>query len=217
MDHMDFAKTESKITKERFMTLMKAFLDKTSQWKHFKGTKPTVGKSGRVGLAQVDVSSADMKVDEVKRLMYNWRYNLQTAVKQLAEHYEKLDKLDKDRENYEVYCRPWDGMFALYEKPDAKIKFSKDIEDNSFASGVMNRFNHYATKPFNTFSGYNKDVYRGYAGLTLDEGITMGDGNKDDYVDELLELEYYDLSVLKANNLKVDSDKKNIKKVMKNI
>lgn len=106
-------------------------------------------------------------------------------------------------------------MFALYEKPDAKIKFSKDIEDNSFASGVMSRFNHYATKPFNTFSGYNKDVYKGYAGLTLDEGITMGDGNKDDYVDRLLELEYYDLSVLKANDLKVDSDKKNIKKVMK--
>lgn len=215
MDYMDFAKTESKITKERFMTLMKAFLDKTSQWKHFKGKKPTVSKAGRVGLAQVDVSSADMKVDEVKRLMYNWRYNLQTAVKQLAEHYEKLDKLDKDRENYEAYCRPWDGMFALYEKPDAKIKFSKDIEDNSFASGVMNRFNHYATKPFNTFSGYNKDVYKGYAGLTLDEGVTMGDGNKDDYVDQLLELEYYDLEVLKANNLKVDSDKKNIKKVMK--
>lgn len=215
MDHMDFAKTESKITKERFMTLLKAFLDKTSQWQHFKGTKPNVSKAGRVGLAQVDVSSADMKVDEVKRLMYNWRYNLQTAVKQLAEHYEKLDKLDKDRENYESYCRPWDGMFALYEKPDAKIKFSKDIEDNSFASGVMSRFNHYATKPFNTFSGYNKDVYKGYAGLTLDEGITMGDGNKDDYVDQLLELEYYDLSVLKANDLKVDSDKKNIKKVMK--
>ena len=197
------------------MTLMKAFLDKTSQWKHFKGTKPSVSKSGRVGLAQVDVSSADMKVDEVKRLMYNWRYNLQTAVKQLAEHYEKLIKLDKDYMNFEAYCRPWDGMFALYEKPDATIKTAKDIEDNSMASGVMNRFNHYATKPFNTFSGYNKDVYKTYANLSMDEFITIGNGNKDDYVDKLLELEYYDLSVLKENNLKVDSNKKEIKKVMK--
>ncbi len=211
----DFHKTDLKITKERFMTLMKAFLDKTSQWKHFKGAKPSVSKSGRVGLAQVDVSSADMKVDEVKRLMYNWRYNLQTAVKQLAEHYEKLIKLDKDYMNFEAYCRPWDGMFALYEKPDATIKTAKDIEDNSMASGVMNRFNHYATKPFNTFSGYNKDVYKTYANLSMDEFITIGNGNKDDYVDKLLELEYYDLSVLKENNLKVDSNKKDIKKVMK--
>ncbi|ABY46707.1 thermonuclease family protein [Bacillus mycoides] len=215
MDSKDFHKTEVKITKERFMTLMKAFLDKTSQWKHFKGKIPTVSKAGRVGIAQVDVSSGDMKVDEVKRLMYNWRYNLQTAVKQLAEHYEKLNKLDKDCENFEVICRPWDGMFALYEKPDAKIKFAKDIEDNSFASGVISRFNHYATKPFNTFSGYNKDVYKGKANLSMDEYITIGNGNKDDYVDKLLELEYYDLSVLKENKLKVDSDKKNIKKVMK--
>ncbi|HDR7632484.1 TPA: nuclease [Bacillus mycoides] len=211
----DFRNTELKITKERFMTLMKAFLDKTSQWKHYKGKTPSVSKTGRIGLAQVDVSSNDMKVDEVKRLMYNWRYNLQTAVKQLAEHYEKLEKIDKDCENYEVYVRPWDAMFALYEKTDAKIKTTKDIEGSSMASGVMSRFNHYATKPFNTFSGYNKDVYKGSAGLSMEEYITIGSGNKDDYVDQLLDLEYYDLSVLKANKLKVDSDKKNIKKVMK--
>lgn len=210
-----YSNTDGKPTKERFMTLMKAFLDKTSQWKHYKGKQPLVSKTGRVGVAQVDITSKDMTVDEVKRLMYNWRYNLQVAVKQLAEHYEKFTKLEKDCENFEVHVRPWDAMFALYEKPDAKIKLSKDLEDSDMAYGVMNRFNHYATKPFNTFSGYNKGVYEGYAGLSMDEFITIGRGNKDDYVQLLMDLEYYDLEVMKKADLTVKSDKKNIKKVMK--
>lgn len=215
VDAADFRKTDKKITKERFMTLFKAFLDKMSGWQHYKGKGPLVSKTGRVGLAQVDITGKDMTVDEVKRLMYNWRYNLEVAVKQLLGHFKKAKKLNDDCTNFEVFCRPWDAMFALYEKPDAKLLRSSDVEESDFASGVMSRFTAYATKPFNTFSGFNEEVYKQFAGLSMEEQTSVGGGNETDYVNSLLELEYYDQSVLKKAGLTINSDKKNIKKAMK--
>lgn len=210
----DWKKANKKITKERFMTLMKAFLDKMSGWNHYKGKSPMVSKAGRVGLAQVDISGKDITLDEAKRLMYNWKYNLEEAVKQLAKHFETFTKLKEDFSNFELYSRPWDAMFAKYEKTDTKIKTSKELMESSFVSGILNRFNFYATKPFNTPSGYNQDVYRGYAGLTWDEDIAIGNGNSHSYVRALLDLEYYELDVLKKVGLSVDSDKKNIRNAM---
>ncbi|WP_263117444.1 thermonuclease family protein [Bacillus subtilis] len=210
-----YGKVDGKPTKERFMTLMKAFLDKMSGWQHFKGKTPLVSLNGRVGLAQVDITGKDMTVEEVKRLMYNWRYNLDQAVKQLASHYEKLTKLSSDSDNFEAWCCPWDAMFALYEKPSKKIKTLKNINDSDFAHGIKNRFDFYAEKPFNTYSGFNDEIYKKYAGLSKTEKIALGGGTKDQIIESLLDLEYYDLSVLKDNGLKVSSEKKNIKSVMK--
>ncbi|MFE4029161.1 nuclease [Priestia sp. YIM B13551] len=213
----DFGKTDYKITKERFMTLMKAFLDKMSGWQHYKGKNPMVSRIGRAGLAQVDISGQDFKLDEAKRLIYNWRYNLDVAVKQLATHYKAFTALKKDCTNFEVWCRPWDAMFALYEKPDEKNKIltSANITASDYANSIMNRFNNYATKPFNTPSGFNKEIYREFAGLSKEEEKSIGYGDKTDYVTSLLDLDYYKLSVLKDAGLTVESDKKNIRKAMK--
>ncbi|UOE58080.1 nuclease [Cytobacillus oceanisediminis] len=210
-----FYKADKKPTKERFMTMMKAFLDKTTGWKHYKNNNPMVSKAGRAGIAQVDISSNGMSVSEAKKLIYNWKHNLEMAVAQLAAYYEMSRHLDDNLENFEVYCRPWDAMFALYENPNKKVKTSKDILASDVASGVISRFNHYAQKPFDTASGFNQAIYKKYAGLSKEEKITTGGGKKTDYVEALLELEYYDLKVLKKAGLKVNSDKNGIKKAMK--
>lgn len=212
----DIKSLDGKPTKERVMTMMKAFLDKMSGWEQYKEKTPAVSKQGRVGIAQVSITGKDMKVDEVKRLMYNWKYNIEVAVKQLAGYYGTLAKgLQDDGKNFEVWTRPLDAMFALYEDPSKKVVTLKNITDSDYASGIMNRFNYYAEKPFNTLNGFNQETYKDYAGLSKEEKVAVGDGDKDQYITSLLDLEYYDLDVLKDNSLKVDSNKEQIKKVMK--
>ncbi|MEK1829035.1 hypothetical protein AAAC51_07750 [Priestia megaterium] len=66
IDQLDFNKAKKKVSKERFMTLLKSFLDATNKWQHYNGKNPSVNKNGRVGIAQIDVSGKDMSVDEVK-------------------------------------------------------------------------------------------------------------------------------------------------------
>ena len=212
----NYNKAGNKPTKERFVTLFKAFLDKMSDWTHYRDNMPLVSGNGRVGLAQVDVTGEDMTVDEVKRLMYDWKYNLEAAFIELASHFKALRTLSDDATNFESCVRPWDAMFAKYEKKDAEIKTAADVESSAFAGGIMSRFTHYATKPFNTRSGFNKDVYKYAAGLEWDESIAVdGSTNPDSVIEKLLELEYYELSVLTKNDLTVESDKESIKKVMK--
>lgn len=213
----DITSCGGKPTKERFMTLMKAFLDKMSKWQHYNGKVPNVSKNlNKVGLCQMDITGKDMTVDEAKKLMYNWRYNLEKAVSMLSNYYDRSTMLNADLSNFEAYCRPADAMFVIYEGNGAKDpKTSADIENSDVASGTMNRFKSYALKPFNTFSGFNTDVYKGYASLSLDNHVSLGEGSADDYGSKLIDLEYYELSVLEDKGLTVESSTKRIKEAMK--
>ncbi|MEK1829034.1 hypothetical protein AAAC51_07745 [Priestia megaterium] len=65
---------------------------------------------------------------------------------------------------------------------------------------MVNGFDKYATKPFDTYNGINMDVYRSFAGLSKEEKRSIGDGKTEDYLTALVDLEYYEKSVLKKKD-----------------
>lgn len=201
--------------KERIMTQMRAFLSAASGWTHLVNGKVIINQSKtKVGLAYVDISSADMDLLEAKRIMYNWRHNLMVAVRDLAKCYEKARELKEDCKNFGPYCRPLDMMIYHYDKPDGQANTVKYMKKSELCAATINAFGKYKNRPYDTHNGYNNKVlayHLGEKGYIIDKTL----GKKKDYIDKLLEYEYYDLKVLEANKLTVKSGYSKIKPVMK--
>jgi endonuclease YncB( thermonuclease family) len=147
---------------ERIMALLKAFLDATSNWTHWTGDGPIVSEDReRVGIAAVPIRIMPPK--EAKKVLWNWKYNLKVAISLLRGWYDAaavpIEK-EKDLERFEAFCRPQDAMFAGYYL-NRLPKTVREMDTHLF-NMVMKQFNKYAYKPFDTFSGTNKDVYASY-------------------------------------------------------
>src|SRR5690606_18306472 len=127
---------------------------------------------------QYDITDKEMSLEEAKKLLYNWDYNLTKAVEKLSELYKSAAKLKEDVSNWETYCRPWDTMFALYYDQEGEYNFIEDLAGNELASSIDTRFSFYATKPFNTGSGYNKEVYKYIVELTKEDMLVIGEGKE---------------------------------------
>lgn len=201
--------------KERIMTQLRAFLTASSSWRHIDNGKVVINPNKtKVGLCYVDISSPDIELAEVKRIMYNWRHNLKVAVERLAQCYARARELRDDCKNFGPYCRPLDMMIYHYDKQDGEATTVKYMKKSKLCAGTIAAFYDYRNRPYDTHSGYNNEVLAYHLG---DEGYIIDKtmGKKDEYIAKLLEYEFYDLKILEANDLTVSSNYSEIKPVMK--
>ncbi|MGL4819295.1 MAG: hypothetical protein ACRC5C_04865, partial [Bacilli bacterium] len=193
---------------ERVVSMLKSFVDVLSGWQHTDAElKPKMNTSKtRVGLCQVDISKVE-NADEVKRLAYNWEYNLDKAFQILKVGFSQHSHVNEKGTNFGLVCRRFDQMFYYYELRKAPQKV-KDLKNSSLYNEVKGKFTKYRN-PFMYYDGFsvqgyvsaNKDTF------TEEQKLVMGIGlSKDKLKKALRDYNYIDVAYLQSLGIKAKSD-----------
>lgn len=108
----DYKSTKSKVPRERIANIIKAVFHATSKWKQGYGNNmPILDSMGNAsGIGGVPLSSEAGDISTAKRLLWDWEYNVEVAIKQLFEGYEAALASPEMKHK----SRPWDWMVAAY-------------------------------------------------------------------------------------------------------
>lgn len=191
----DFAKMKNKIPFERVHSMVKAFLHFASNWKQFnsKGEPIIDGAYNCVGLGGVPIADAAGDINEAKRLTWDWKYNLDRAIKQLSEYYHQAKALDKVKE-IEFLARPWEVMIYLYRNGEMPAT-DADLNKDGVVANVLEIF----YKSYNSTTRWgtptvplNADAYSKSLNLTTQQTkLLKGKATKEDYINILVnDLDY---------------------------
>jgi endonuclease YncB( thermonuclease family) len=182
----DYKVTKSKVPRERIANIIKAILHARSKWQQlFASGMPRIDAQGNAaGIMGVPISSEAGDVATAKRLLWDWRYNMDFGLYQLLEAYNAA----LDEKALEYKCRPWEWMVSAFATGTIK----QDLQ-NSFweqVNGILNsRYNSYEqmyATPTSTMSLPIMQEKMGYSAHQM--GVI--EGNKEDLIQELLDLGY---------------------------
>lgn len=114
VEQKDFAATGNLPTREFMANMIKSILHVRSRWQQFHSNgKPTLSANGNIaGIAGVPISSEARDLVTAKRLLWDWKYNLQVAVAKLFQGY----KAAHDDADLKFKYHPWDWMICAYER-----------------------------------------------------------------------------------------------------
>ena len=110
----DFQVTNWLPTREFIANMIKSVIHARSKWKqrHASGL-PILTDNGNIcGIGGVPLSSEAADVNQAKRLVWDWKYNLRTAVSKMFQGY----KAASDDVDLKFKYHPWDWMICAYER-----------------------------------------------------------------------------------------------------
>jgi len=182
----DFRGMSWKIPRERVANYIKALLTVTSKWKQTSDSGvPKVDKQGNVaGIAGVPISSEATHLDNAKRLVWDWKYNLEIGMQKMIDTYKKaLDKKD----DAEYLHRPWDWMVsgygvgniegklenAFYQKVISVFKSKYNGYDKMYASPTAQN-NLVIMQQRNGYTGREMEIIQGKKSTLIEELVDNG-------------------------------------------
>ena len=143
----DLKTTNYKIPRERLANLIKALLHVQSSWSQFfSNGKPRLNYAGnQAGIAGVPLNRVAKTAKEAKRLLWDWEYNLEVAVKLLSQYYQQAAKSSSSN----LKSKPWDWMIHAYEtgKLEGRFGMLHAITISRFHSWY-NSFEYFYATPY---------------------------------------------------------------------
>lgn len=134
-----FKGTSNKIPRERIANYVKALFDMNSGWKQFEGSgKPKIdSRKDGVGISGVPIAYAGSSVEVTKKLIWNWKYNIEAGMRRFHEGYTKATK-----EKGKHAIRPWDYgiMYYAFDNMSEEV----NVAYVSRAEGRFKKYNAYA-------------------------------------------------------------------------
>ncbi|MDK2600692.1 hypothetical protein QO179_24670 [Bacillus stercoris] len=181
-----YRSTKSKPTRERIANYIKSVIHARSKWKqvYSSGVPLIDGQGNAAGIGGVPLSSEATSLNVAKRLLWDWKYNLEYAIGQLFDAYEAA----LEKKNIKWKSRPWEWMVTAYSTGTIET----DLESQFLA------------QVHSIFETYYNGVDRLYGSPTTTMNIKilqqreqldshqMGilQGNKDDIIEDLLATGY---------------------------
>jgi endonuclease YncB( thermonuclease family)/DNA polymerase III delta prime subunit len=127
---------KGKIPRERLANLIKATFHYLSQWRHYNGGgfPDQVGYKTnlQVGIGRLVVAKEAENKEEARRMMWDWKYNLEYAIDKMFTTYEKAASSSDNMKK----AAPWDWMLHTWDDPD----LTASSVDSDFFRGVYSRF-----------------------------------------------------------------------------
>jgi endonuclease YncB( thermonuclease family) len=119
VEQKDFKATNYLPTREFIANMIKSIIHARSRWQQMHSSgMPILDSNGNAcGIGGVPLSSEATDVKTARRLLWDWRYNLQAAVNQLFEGYQAAYRHDELKFKY----HPWDWMIAAYERGTIEV------------------------------------------------------------------------------------------------
>lgn len=181
----DYKATKNMITRERMINLIKSVIHVTSKWQQITSARtPLLVGGNAAGIGGVPLTSEGTSTEIARRLLWDWKYNLGVAIKQLYEAYI----FAVTKEDIKWKSRPWDWMIAAYAtgtiETELESPFWQQVND------IHTRYYCDPSKIYGTpTTSTNIKVMQAREGLSSHQlGLITGD--KDAYIKELLATGY---------------------------
>ena len=175
---------------ERVFGAIKALFHYASKWKQFTSSgKPLIDAAiNSCGIAGIPIADEANDLAEAKRLLWDWRYNVDKGMERIANLYREAVKGDKVKK-IEFRSRPWEVMVYAYvngKQPATAAELDKD----STLISVLDIFNKFYVKEGRWGSPstpVNVDIYSGYLELSKSEKkFINGKAKKEDFINALV-------------------------------
>lgn len=135
----DYSHFKYKIPEERVFGLVKALFQYASRWQQASGKYPKLDSAKNAcGVAGVPIADVANNVDEAKRLLWDWKYNIDKGVEYLAKVYGEAARMDRTKFT-ELCSRPWDCMLFAY-KTGKQPANAKELEEHAFVGAIHDIF-----------------------------------------------------------------------------
>lgn len=184
----EYKATESKPPRERIANIIKAVLDHQSQWRQMKSNlKPRLDADyNAAGIMGIPLSSEAITEIAAKRLLWDWKYNIEWGIKFLFTAYKAA--LEKDDLDYQ--SAPWEWMVSAFGA--GTIETDMDNEFWMNVSGVFNsQYNKYTRMYATPVSQMDEQLLQQRNGYTSRE-MNVFKRVKADLIDEMVTGGYID-------------------------
>lgn len=185
----EYKSTGNKPTREFIANIIKAIFHVRSKWKQtYSSGMPMLDAAGNAaGIGGVPISSEATDLLTAKKLLWDWEYNMEVAVKHLYESY----KAAYNHAELKFKYHPWDWMISAYATGTIDMKVVE--MENSFWQQVHS-----------VHSAHYRGIEKMYATPTASVSLVlmqqrngydshvMGviNGNKEDLIEELMATGY---------------------------
>ena len=182
----DWKATKNKVPRERIANIIKAVAHARSKWKQMYATgMPMLDAQGNAaGIMGVPLSSEAKDIETAKRLLWDWKYNMEFGVRQLFEAYTAA----RDKKDLEYKCRPWEWMVAAYATGTIEGTLRNDFWQQ--VAGILASYYTGYDKIYGTpTTSMNIDIMQAKNGYS-DHQMGIIKGDKDELIKELLDMGY---------------------------
>ena len=185
VDKEDYDIVKSRIPQERVISMIKALFHHASRWQQFAGKKPRLDAAkNSAGLTGVPLADVAGSVDEAERILWDWKHNIDIAMKKLFDVYREA--IDGDIvKKIEFRTRPWECMIFAYKNGKQPAKDEELAQDGTL-NAVLDIFNKHYNRSgrFSTPTNpMNRDIYSEKLELTKDQQkFVKGEATKKDMI-----------------------------------
>jgi len=159
----DLNKVAPGMTRERIANLLKAIFDVQSDWRQMTANNMPIynAKTTEVGIGGISLRTHAVNPIMAKRLAWDWRYNLEYAIRYLYKLYTQA----ATHRDINIASRPWDWMIYAYAMANKVTDKKNAGAASSFYSQVLGTFQ----------SKYNSSMQRFASPTTANSIAILGE------------------------------------------